>query len=633
MNNRYNMLILTALAALLLLTGSVYWPGITGPLLLDDVVNLSTLGNGGGVNNWQNLLQFALGNESGPLGRPVAMLSFLIDAQYWPPVVASFKYTNVMLHLVTGLLFCWTAILIFRAMGLAQDRAALLGLLCAALWLLSPLNLSTTLYVVQRMTQLMALFGLLALIFFIKGMACLQRDGHRALCFLCVSLFPFALLALLSKENGALLLVLMLVLRVTVFKEATFTGLAKYWERLALFLPCALMLVFLLYRIITGLDAFAYRPFTAWERLLTESRILFDYLFKFLVPVGRDYGLFHDDYGLSTGLLSPAVTIVAITAWAGIIYCGFKLRAREPMLALAIFWFLGMHLIESTMLPLELYFEHRNYMAIMGPIIAFIWYGARCWDRLHTAGQRVMVALPVVALLIGTSVVTYSEAALWGDTDRLFEHWAESKPESVRAQSSYADYLAATGRSLEALAVIETVRAQNPDDLALMLQSWSAHCVVGLTPQIGLSEIARQRELSYYQGNGNLLVRRIIENIQLAKCNSGDITELPPLIERMLELPQRTYWRANLYRLYSEVYVALGDLNGALIQLSNAFDIEPVVDIPIRQATLTASAGNYSDALIFLDRARAADAASGGFTPSRREQIQQLESEFRSLMQ
>jgi len=88
-----------------------------------------------------------------------------------------------------------------------------------------------------------------------------------------------------------------------------------------------------------------------------------------------------------------------------------------------------------------------------------------------------------------------------------------------------------------------------------------------------------------------------------------------------------------LYRLYSEVYVALGDLNGALIQLSNAFDIEPVVDIPIRQATLTASAGNYSDALIFLDRARAADAASGGFTPSRREQIQQLESEFRSLMQ
>ena len=103
-----------ALLLLLLLTTWVYWPGLTGPLVLDDYWNLNPLGAGGGITDLQGLLTFVFGNTSGPTGRPVSMLSFLIGAQSWPPFVRSFKYTNIMIHLLCGVVLLWFCIQLFQ---------------------------------------------------------------------------------------------------------------------------------------------------------------------------------------------------------------------------------------------------------------------------------------------------------------------------------------------------------------------------------------------------------------------------------------------------------------------------------------------------------------------------------------
>ena len=133
-------------------------------MLLDDYVNLSPMGENGGVNNLQNFLRFVFGNSSGPTGRPVSMISFLIDAQDWPPRVAAFKYTNILMHTLNGVVLSWFALTLFQLLGLDSKRSSLLALLLSALWLLHPLNSTTTLYVIQRMTQLMTLFTLAALL-------------------------------------------------------------------------------------------------------------------------------------------------------------------------------------------------------------------------------------------------------------------------------------------------------------------------------------------------------------------------------------------------------------------------------------------------------------------------------------
>ena len=81
----------------------VYYPGLSGIFLVDDKVTLQSINNQGGVTDWNSLLSFIFSNRSGPSGRPFSMLSFLIDDQAWPGDPASYKYTNIMIHILCGL--------------------------------------------------------------------------------------------------------------------------------------------------------------------------------------------------------------------------------------------------------------------------------------------------------------------------------------------------------------------------------------------------------------------------------------------------------------------------------------------------------------------------------------------------
>ena len=193
----------TALLLILLLTAWVYWPGVTGPLVLDDYWNLMPIGAGEGITDLQSLLTFVFGNNSGPTGRPVSMLSFLIDAQSWPPLISSFKYTNIMIHLLCGVVLFWFCIQLFQQLSPAPKHHSWLALVVSTLWLLHPLNVSTTLYVVQRMTQLMTLFAVASLLCYLAGRSQLVTKPRQSLLLLVLCLFPFGLLSVFSKENGA----------------------------------------------------------------------------------------------------------------------------------------------------------------------------------------------------------------------------------------------------------------------------------------------------------------------------------------------------------------------------------------------------------------------------------------------
>ena len=87
--------IFAGLTLLALACVMIYWPGLSGPFLFDDFANLDALGQYNGVRDWQTFKLFVLGNASGPTGRPIAMLSFLIDARNWPTDPRPFKTTNL----------------------------------------------------------------------------------------------------------------------------------------------------------------------------------------------------------------------------------------------------------------------------------------------------------------------------------------------------------------------------------------------------------------------------------------------------------------------------------------------------------------------------------------------------------
>ena len=377
------------LLLLLVVTYLIYRPGITGGLLLDDFWNLRAIGENGGITSFDSFRQFVFNNNSGPTGRPVSMASFLIDGQNWPPYVPSFKYTNILIHLLSGVTLCWFALLLSQALNLKANQSSWFALAVAGIWLLHPLNISTVLYVVQRMTQLMTLFALAALVCYLSGRRLLDSNPFRAAILLGLCLFPFGLLSVLSKENGALLLLLIVVMEFTIFQERSREGVFKLWFYAGVLFPLLIVIGYLIYSAPENLALYDIRSFSLSERLLTETRILVTYLSKILLPNITGDGLYHDDLLVSTSLLQPVTTLFSFALLLGIFCSAFYFRRTQPVYAFAVFWFFTMHILESSYVPLELYFEHRNYMAMIGPLFAVAWYvreifvgASRNWQAL-----------------------------------------------------------------------------------------------------------------------------------------------------------------------------------------------------------------------------------------------------------
>ena len=143
---------------LFLIVAFAYWPGLKGPFVLDDFSTIIDLGRYGGVTDWDSFKAFVFGGHSGPTGRPLAMLSFLIDANNWPTDPWAFKRTNLIIHLFNGALLGVLITRILNVLDVDRTDARWIALISAACWLLHPFLVSTTLYAVQRMAQLSTIF-------------------------------------------------------------------------------------------------------------------------------------------------------------------------------------------------------------------------------------------------------------------------------------------------------------------------------------------------------------------------------------------------------------------------------------------------------------------------------------------
>jgi len=625
---RFGLLLAALVAAVII----VYLPGLTGPLLFDDYTNLSPLGADGGVTDWVSFRNFVFGNASGPSGRPVSMLSFLIDAQNWPPYIAAFKYTNILIHLLNGLLLCWLSIELFQVLGLSTQRSSMFGLLVAALWLLHPLNVSTTLYVVQRMTQLMTLFGLASLLCFVKGRQLVLVSPKTGLLLLGLCLFPFALLSVLSKENGSLLLLLVLVFEFSIFQTKTSNQALRVWLLIGVWLPLAVLGAYLLLTFPAAMDRYEFRHFSFLERILTESRVLLAYVREIFIPNGASLGLFHDDIAVSTSLTQPLSTVLSILSLLALGWSACVFRKSQPMLFFGIAWFFAMHLLESSYLPLELYFEHRNYMSMIGPLICSLWYlhcllqgsSPQYWKQ---AGMSV-----AVVFLLSSGWTSWQQARLWGHTGNLYAHWAENQPESNRAQLAYADFLSINGEPEQGLTLLARAHEIYPKEATTMLHMWNNACQYGLQPPINIEQIANMDGLEYFHNDINFHLTALLENLLLNKCSYPEPQIVVSLFERVAALELADDRRASFHALYSDLFVHYRQLNPALIQLRNAFDLNPIPQFPIRQALISASAGNNADALVFLERARAADKQQSLLLPSVEEEIARIEADITARM-
>lgn len=426
--------ILTSLALTLAIVATwfLYVPGLTGGFLFDDYPNLDTLGALGGVNNWETFRAFVFSGWSGPTGRPIALASFLLDDNTWPSHASWFKQTNIFIHILCGLLLCWATLLLARSFkSVPEQQAQWIAVLTCALWLLHPYMVSTTLYVVQRMAQLATLFSLAGIVLYLYARLSLQKTPRRAYLWMTLAIGLFTVLATYSKENGALLPLLILCIEFCLPKDGK---PAWQWRAIFLWLPSLALGYKLATYINLSENPWPNRNFNMIERLLTEARIVCEYLFHLFVPRIEGNGLYQDGYVISRSMWQPVTTVPAIVFLAGLLGFAFWIRRKAPVITLAILFFFAAHLMESTVIGLELYFEHRNYQAALFLFLPLSWYSV-----IWASRYKLLPVITVAILGILTSM-TWLRASLWADNDRLELHWMQSATESPRAINSMAAF-------------------------------------------------------------------------------------------------------------------------------------------------------------------------------------------------
>ena len=270
---RQNRLVLIGFCAVLALAWFCYQPAISGAFQFDDYFNLGGLEN---VEDARSAIDFTFSGIAGPTGRPLALASFALQAEHWDQGAAAFLKVNILIHLLNAALLALSLYQLALQRAIDRNDAAIVAAAAASLWVLMPLLATSSLFVVQRMTTMSALFMLLGLSAYLFARARVNDKPKRALAGMSASLVAGTVLATLCKESGLLLPVLVLVLEATVLERPT--GIMarhwRIWQLIFLVLPLMLLLVYLASRFTYPDWRVASRDFNAWQRLLTEARIL-----------------------------------------------------------------------------------------------------------------------------------------------------------------------------------------------------------------------------------------------------------------------------------------------------------------------------------------------------------------------
>lgn len=459
--------LLTAVA-LLLLGALVYVPGLPGDFVFDDIGSIVNspamkLDHPGLAGFMQALLSAPVGG----LLRPISTLSFMLDARWFGLSPAPFKITNVAIHLGAALVLWFVARELLRAWAkrcparaMHEGQIAWLSLAAAGLWMLHPINLTSVLYVVQRDNSLASLCTAAAILCYLVGRR-REIEARGGTWLIWMGTPGLTMLGMLCKENAALTPVFLLVIEFTLLcfqgKDGTQSRHARNFLLVFLVVPLLAFVGLLLVRPASLLSAYDVRDFTMYERVLSESRYLVDYLRWIFVPDLHQLGLFHDDMAVSRGLLQPWTTLPSMLFLVALTVAAVFARSRFPLLSFGILWFFAGHLMESTILPLELVFEHRNYLPSFGLLLGCV---ATVYPVQGAAPERRLVALVLASGIAFLALTTALRAYEWRSELSFARTEALHHPGSARAQSelqwAYTTYIVATH---DASLVPETVAA------------------------------------------------------------------------------------------------------------------------------------------------------------------------------
>ncbi|MCF8146358.1 MAG: tetratricopeptide repeat protein [Deltaproteobacteria bacterium] len=380
---------------------------------------------------------FADWNRTGGLYRPVAGLSFALNYYFGGMDVHGYHMVNMAVHFLSAFfvfLFTHHALNLTILNNKYGKNSYFIALLSAVLWAINPVQTQAVTYVVQRMTSMAGLFYMMAMYFYLKGRTSTPGFSRNTLYFLFIIC---GILAMGSKENA-----ITLPFSILLFDLFLIQGISKPSVKRSFFLflimgaACLFLGILLKGPAILDLQdlisRYQNRGFTLGERLLTEPRVILFYISLLFHPMPNRLCLEHDII-VSTGLLTPPSTLIAILVILAIIAAALSQAKKRPLISFCIIFFFLNHLIEGSILPLELIFEHRNYLPSMlffVPISILLSGGIAFFSRKR--GLRTILVIFVILVLVGWGHSTYARNVVWKNDGILSFDCVEKYPDLAR---------------------------------------------------------------------------------------------------------------------------------------------------------------------------------------------------------
>ncbi len=423
---------LVACAIIAVVACVAYWPSFDGKFLFDDEYRILLDKNLDPDNSsWTDHLTTR---------RPLVTTSLAINYAIGkgelrePHDAWSYHFVNLCIHIAAALTLFGLLRRTFSRVERFELRASRVALAAALLWAVHPLTTQAVTYMIQRAESGMALFYLLTLYCFVRGVdapakaklwftAAVVSTGLGMGCKAVIITVPIVVFAydrifvarsyteLLSKRWGlyAGLFVSLFVLSNGVFSGVLSTKAGT-----------------------TSHVGFQYKGVTPLEYLLSQPAVLVRYLQLSVWPDGLclDYS-----WVPAQGFSQWGPQGVVVLLLLGLTIYGLKKAPRFAFLGLVFFTVLAP---TSSIVPIkDIIFEHRMYLPLAAVVVALVVGVDALLSRVTgkpAGAERGPAAVALVAIVaLSLTVATYKRNQTYGSDIAMWEDVIETSPENGRA--------------------------------------------------------------------------------------------------------------------------------------------------------------------------------------------------------
>ena len=423
LRERYEFLVIVLMAVVTFL---IYGKTLTGDYIFDDLPNIKN-------NHHLRIRQITAGNLldaalKGPAKRrPVAKLSFALNHYLHGYNVVGFHVVNILVHMINGILLYLLVVLTWRtpAMRSYRNRYGWIPFFTAFIWLVHPIQTQGVSYIVQRMTSLATMFYMLSFLFYIQARF---ETGNKKKAAWFIAMTVSGILALGTKEISATLPFFIFLYEWYFFQDLSLTWIKKHIPLIAtVFIMLAIIaLIYLGGHPIENITSlYAKRSFDMTQRVLSQFRIVLLYISLLFWPHPGRLNLAYD-FQPSQSLLDPATTLLGAMAIIAFLVTAALTAKRHRLISFCILWYFGNLIIESSVIALELVFEHRNYLPSMLFIFLIVFLCCRYVKPKWPASLLLSLTVVVCALW------TFERNEVWRSPILMWKDCIHKSPRSPR---------------------------------------------------------------------------------------------------------------------------------------------------------------------------------------------------------